>query len=121
MSAKRLIFAISDTVSIWNQLGATVSVAAKTNATLDVVLHEVRYRVHVAQIPDTTMTNTEPLPPVHISIGESEYNGRMFYGNGMGCNGHAEMRSELIYLRDWKAWAQREADDLGFDLRRIQL
>jgi hypothetical protein len=49
----------------------------------------------------------EPKPPTFISLGESEYNGRKFYGDGMGCNGHADMRAELTYVRDWKAWAER--------------
>jgi hypothetical protein len=49
----------------------------------------------------------EPEPPKFISIGEAEYNGRKFYGIGLGCNGHAHDRAELTYLRDWQAWAKR--------------
>jgi hypothetical protein len=50
----------------------------------------------------------EPQPPTLISLGEAEYNGRHFYGTGIGCNGHADLRSEVTYLRDWQAWAQRQ-------------
>ena len=50
----------------------------------------------------------EPQPPKYISLSEAEYNGRKFYGDGMGCSGHADMRSEITYLRDWKAWAERQ-------------
>jgi hypothetical protein len=57
----------------------------------------------------------EPQEPVCISFGEYEYNGRRFYGTGMGCNGHADLRAELTYLRDWKQWAERQLR--GKDLR----
>lgn len=53
------------------------------------------------------MKDPEPQPPKFISLGESEYNGRKFYGTGIGCNGHADQRAELNYLRDWQAWALR--------------
>jgi excisionase family DNA binding protein len=55
-----------------------------------------------------TMEDPEPQPPTSISFGEAEYNGRKFHGTGQGCNGHADDRAELTYLRDWKAWAQRD-------------
>lgn len=58
------------------------------------------------------MKDPEPQPPKFISIGEAEYNGRRFFGDGMGCNGHADQRAELTYLRDWQAWAQRELKSL---------
>lgn len=54
----------------------------------------------------------EPQPPKFISLSESEYNGRRFFGDGLGCNGHADMRSEVTYLRDWKAWAERQLKSL---------
>lgn len=54
----------------------------------------------------------EPKEPTFITIGEAEYNGRKFFGDGMGCNGHAHDRAELTYLRDWKAWAERQLRSL---------
>lgn len=54
----------------------------------------------------------EPQPPTFIGLGEAEYNGRRFYGTGIGCNGHADMRAEVTYLRDWQAWAQRQLNGL---------
>ena len=59
-----------------------------------------------------SVKDPEPQPPKYISLGESEYNGRKFYGDGMGCNGHADMRAEVTYLRDWQARAQRELKSL---------
>jgi len=50
----------------------------------------------------------EPQPPVEVAVGHCRYNGRDFYGTGMGCNGHADTRSELTYLRDWKRWAESQ-------------
>lgn len=50
----------------------------------------------------------EPQEPQFIGIGLATYNGRNFYGDGMGCNGHAHDRAELTYLRDWKRWAEEE-------------
>jgi len=55
---------------------------------------------------------SEPQPPKFITMGESEYGGRKFYGTGFGCNGHADMRAELTYLRDWKRWAERQLKSL---------
>lgn len=56
--------------------------------------------------------NEEPQPPKFIRIGEVEYGGRKFYGTGLGCNGHADMRAEITYLRDWQRWAQKKLDAL---------
>jgi hypothetical protein len=50
----------------------------------------------------------EPQPPQDVAFGHVRYNGRDFYGTGLGCNGHADMRAEVTYLRDWQAWAQRQ-------------
>ena len=36
----------------------------------------------------------EPQPPEYVAHGHYRYNGRDFYGTGMGCNGHADQRSE---------------------------
>jgi predicted Zn-dependent protease len=58
------------------------------------------------------MKDPEPQPPKFISLAEAEYSARHFYGDGMGCNGHADMRSEITYLRDWKSWAERQLKSL---------
>jgi hypothetical protein len=52
----------------------------------------------------------EPQEPKFITMGQAEYNGRMFFGDGMGCNGHAHDRAELTYLRDWKRWAESQLE-----------
>jgi len=66
--------------------------------------------------PTPRVIDTEPEPPHYISMSEATYNGRSFYGDGMGCNGHADMRSELTYLRDWQVWALREFKRLRREL-----
>jgi hypothetical protein len=55
-----------------------------------------------------TAKNKEPQPPEYVSLGHVRYNGRDFYGTGAGCNGHADERAELTYLRDWKVWAEKQ-------------
>ena len=59
-------------------------------------------------------TDTEPQEPTFIKIGHAKYNGRDFFGDGMGCNGHADTRAELTYLRDWQAWARRQLGIVPF-------
>lgn len=44
----------------------------------------------------------EPQPATDVEPMVSVYNGRRFYGTG------ASDRAELTYLRDWKAWAERQ-------------
>lgn len=55
-------------------------------------------------------TIPEPKEPTFVTIGVAEYNGRKFFGDGMGCNGHAHDRAELTYLRDWKTWAEGQLE-----------
>jgi hypothetical protein len=50
----------------------------------------------------------EPQPPECVAHGHYRYNGRDFYGTGMGSNGNADERSEVTYLRDWQAWARKQ-------------
>lgn len=48
------------------------------------------------------MTFTEPKEWNYVQLGESEYNGRHFYGE------HHDDMAELHYLRDWKRWADEQ-------------